>query len=90
LALGVLGIPDLRLKGMSLRFHWLWLQRDRSRPWVGHPVVVDRVTVAFFRLSTACVDGDGEETLFWKDPWLVGRCLEESASDLWAIVDLRR
>jgi hypothetical protein len=90
LALGGLGIPDLRLMGMSLRLCWLWLWRDRSRPWAGLPVVVGRVTKSFFRASTTCVIGDGEETLFWKDPWLDGRCLEESALDLWVEVDARR
>jgi hypothetical protein len=91
LCLGGLGIPDLKFMGMSLRLHWLWLQRcDKSRPWSGLLVVVDRISSVFFRASTTYVVGDGKETLFWADPWLDGRCLEEWAPDLTAAVEKRR
>jgi hypothetical protein len=74
---GFIGIPDLRLMGLSLMLRWLWLQRcDQSRPWSGLPVVMDRYSKAFVRASTACVVGDSKETFLWTDPWLDGRSLE--------------
>jgi hypothetical protein len=52
--------------------------------------MVSRISSAFFGAFTACVVGDDKETLFWADPWLDDRCLEEWAPDLTAAVEKRR
>jgi hypothetical protein len=65
LALGGLGITDLRLQGMALKIRWLWLQRqDPDHPWAKLPVEADPATRAFFQISTRLVVGDGMNSFF--------------------------
>jgi hypothetical protein len=84
LHLGGLGIKDIKSQGLSLWMHWLWLQRtDPSRPWHEFPMKDNTTTVAFFFVSTKCIVGNGENTLFWLDLWLDIRCIRNLALDLW-------
>jgi hypothetical protein len=58
--------------------------------WVPLPVHEDSATKAFFMVSIRCEVGDGTSTLFWSDPWLQGRYIEDLAPDLVAVVQQRR
>jgi hypothetical protein len=90
LSLGGLGIPDLRVMGMPLQLCWLWLQQcDHSRPWSKLPVATDNIFKSFFQTLITCLVGNGEETLFWVNPWLDGHCIADWAPDLVAAVGVR-
>jgi hypothetical protein len=47
---------------------------------------MDKMTKAFFQASIVCQVGNGEDMLFWFDPWLDDHCLQDRASDLLAAV----
>jgi hypothetical protein len=83
LALGGLGIFDPQRLGISLRAHWLSLQRtDPSRPWAAMPFKADAITLAFFNASVDVALGNGNSLLFWSDAWLQGQDLSAIAPDL--------
>jgi hypothetical protein len=91
LNLGGLGIPDLKVMGLALRLCWLWLQRcDGSKSWSKLPVATGNIYKAFFRASISCLVSNGEETLFWENPWLDRLCTVGRAPDLVAAVSVRR
>jgi hypothetical protein len=71
MALGGMGILDLKLFSSALRLRWLWLQRTKlNRVWSLLPVKKDPTTTAFFHASTLLVLGDGQSFKFWQDAWL--------------------
>jgi hypothetical protein len=85
-----LGVKDHNLLGLALQVRWLWLQcTDPSRPWASVPVVEDVMTTMFFKASVSCLVDDGSSILFWDDPWLDGRSIQDFAPDLWAVVPKR-
>jgi hypothetical protein len=89
--LGGLGIPDLKLLGMTLRLRWLWLQRtDPNHAWSALPIRGDRETAGFFDAAISCSLGDGKSLLFWYDAWLHSQCIAAFAPDLVAAVPIRR
>jgi hypothetical protein len=52
LHLGGLGISDLKLMGIALRAHWLWLHRtEQHHSWASLPITTDDDTKAFFDAS---------------------------------------
>jgi hypothetical protein len=90
LALGGLGIPDLKCMGIALRLRWLWFQRSgSSKPWATMPTCEDCTAMAFFRASIQVSHGDGKSILFWMDPWLEGSHLIDRWPDLVAAVPSR-
>jgi hypothetical protein len=87
LALGGLGIVDLKLRCQVLQAYWLWLEHTQSEiPWVAIRAKTDAAIAAFFRASTHWLLGDGELITFWSSPWLDGRSIEELAPHLVAAV----
>lgn len=90
LKLGGLGVLDLKLFGQALRLRWLWLRRtELSHPWAMLCSDCDRDLVAFFQASLAVRLGDGRRALFWTDPWLEGRSIEQLAPNLAQAVTTR-
>jgi hypothetical protein len=78
---------DIKCLGMSLQLHWLWLQHtDPARPWNGLSMKENIVASAFFKASTRYVAGNGLNTFFWSDPWINGKCIQDLAPELWAVV----
>lgn len=91
LALGGLGIPDMRRFGVALRTRWCWLQRtDATRPWSHLQIPADADTAAIFRASTTWVLGDGRDCRFWEDKWLEGRTIPQIAPTISSLVPRRR
>jgi hypothetical protein len=65
LALGGLGVKNLRKQGLALRVRWEWLQRtDMSKPWQGLPMQKDREARKVFDSLVHIKVGDGKRTLF--------------------------
>lgn len=74
--LGGLGISDLHRLTIALRVRWSWLKRTTPhKAWAFVPIQTNECTQAL--LSTAMITevGDGGNTLFWKDRWILGKCI---------------
>jgi len=85
--LGGLGIPDLKLMGLSLRLRWEWLRRtDETKTWTTLPAAPDALCSALFRVSITVQLGDGKKALFWTDNWVNGSSIEFLAPCLFAAV----
>jgi hypothetical protein len=90
LKLGGLGVLDLNLLGIALRFRWLWLQYVApDRPWASMRVVDDAHASAFFYASDRFNLSGGATFMFWVDPWLDGRRIFEVARDLCDVIPVR-
>ncbi|KAM0925431.1 hypothetical protein ACQ4PT_004228 [Festuca glaucescens] len=88
--LGGLGLPNLHLMNLALRFRWAWLQRvDPSKAWVEFDVRVPHLSIALFEVAIAVVLQNGEHALFWKDRWLNGQRVCDYAPMLVARVAAR-
>jgi hypothetical protein len=91
LKLGGLGVLDLNLLGIALRFRWLWLQyMAPDQPWASMRVVEDAHTSAFFYASVRFNLIGGATFMFWVDPWLDGRWIFVVARDLYDVIPVRR
>jgi hypothetical protein len=65
LALGGLGVIDLKLMGRALWLRLLWHQRtDPSKPWALMKVDEDAIAKAFFRASITVKVENSASTLF--------------------------
>lgn len=88
--LGGLGIPDLRLTGITLQARWLWLrQADESWAWAELPLSVSKEVQAFFQMSTYTVLGNGRSTAFWTGHWIQGQAVKDVAPSLLDYVSCR-
>jgi hypothetical protein len=91
LALGGLGVVDLKFMGCALRLRWFWHQRTApSKPWALMKVDEDAITNAFFRALVAIKVENDASTLFWTERWINGQGVEELVPDLLAMVPARR
>lgn len=91
LCYGGLGVKNLRLQGLALRTRWVWLQRtDRSRPWHGLSMDVDRDAEGVFRSCANLKVGDGRSSFFWKDRWIGGFTAAEIAPEVVDLIPTRR
>ena len=83
--LGGLGISHLQFLGWALRLRWLWLQKtEPDKPWAFLPVQAPPQAKAFFAISVTSVVGNGRNTLFWTDRWLLGQRLDQTfPSPVW-------
>lgn len=91
LALGGLGIPDLRRFSIALCTRWCWLQRtDPARPWCHLRIPVDADTAAIFYASTTWALADGCEYRFWVDHWLNGKATTKVAPTIASLIPRRR
>jgi hypothetical protein len=72
----------------ALRIYWLWLKKtDPNRSWVGlDDLHIHPNAVALFNIALESQVKDGRNTLFWKDKWLMGCCLEDLAPAVVAAV----
>lgn len=78
-----LGIIDL------LRLRWDWLRKyDPSWTWVNLPSPTDKVMHTLFRASTLPVVSDCSRTLFWRDHWIHGLCVQQIAPAVFAAVPM--
>jgi hypothetical protein len=65
---------------------WLWLKKtDASKSWASFQLSPTKVMHDFSMVVVSEV-GDGCTTLFWKDMWLRGHCIEDLAPHLSALV----
>jgi hypothetical protein len=88
--LGGLGISDLQKLNWALRVRWLWLERtDHSKSWADLPLQSSSTLKSI--LSTALITeiGDGRNTLFWRDRWLMGLRIEDLTPHIFALVPTR-
>ena len=83
LELGGLGIHNLEVMGWALQMRWLWIGKTKpDRPWAGLEIPVHSNTSAMFAISVVTNVGNGENTLFWSDHWLLGENLEKLAPNV--------
>jgi hypothetical protein len=88
--LGGLGISDLQKLNWALWVRWLWLEKtDPSKSWVDLPLQSSSILKSI--LSTALITkvGDGRNTLFWRDRWLMGLRIEDLTPHIFALVPTR-
>lgn len=64
---------ELEKFSRSLRLQWLWYSwEDRSRPWKGVDLPIDRDDLALFNAATMVTVGNGNKASFWTSHWLQG------------------
>lgn len=83
LQLGGLGVLDPVCFGQALRLRWLLLRctcPDCS--WALLPSDEDYSLLAFFNRSVRITIGSGTSVLFWSDPWLHGKTIQDIAPHL--------
>ena len=72
------GISNLQFLGWALKLRWLWLQKtEPDKPWAFLPVQAPPQVKAFFAISITSMVGNGKNTLFWTDMWLLGQRLDQ-------------
>ena len=87
LELGGLGIHNLEVMGWALQMRWLWIEKTKpDRPWAGLEIPVHLNTSAMFAISVITNVGNGQNTLFWSDCWLLGQNLENLAPNVFKCV----
>jgi hypothetical protein len=73
---GGLGILKLEYMSWALHIRWLWLAKtDKERPWSGLEVPVHQNAKALFAIALQSHVGNGNDTYFWTDRWLLGVAL---------------
>jgi len=74
LDLGGLGILDLEIMSWALQVRWLWFAKtDPNRSWKkGLNIHVHPNACALVAIALESEVGDGNNTLFWSDRWLMG------------------
>ena len=89
--LGGLGIHNLEVMLWALEMRWLWFEKKNNPnlPWAGLEIPVHLNTTAMFSISMVTVVGNGTNTSFWTDRWLLGTSLEELAPSVFKFVPLR-
>jgi hypothetical protein len=88
--LGGLGISDLQKLNWALWVRWLWLEKtEPSKSWADLPLKSSSMLKSI--LSTAMITevGDGRNTLFWRDRWLMGQRIEDLAPHIFVLVPTR-
>jgi hypothetical protein len=88
---GRLGIPDLRVLGLTLRLRWEWLHRTKpGAAWARLPSALERKSASMFACSVSVEVGDGASTRFWTDAWLPAGAIPTFAPNLFKAVGRRR
>ncbi|GJN40328.1 hypothetical protein PR202_gb29533 [Eleusine coracana subsp. coracana] len=66
--------------GWALQIRWLWFKKtDKDKPWSGLEFPIHSNAVALFNNSTESQVGNGLNTLFWADKWLLGCSITDLA-----------
>ena len=88
--LGGLGISDLQKLGWALKLRWLWLQKtEPEKAWVFFPVQAQPQVHSFFEMAVQTVIGNGKNTRFWTDSWLLGQSLKQFLPHLFSAIPAR-
>lgn len=73
-----ISLADIKSLNHALRVRWLWLKKsDPSKPWANLPMQANQCMQALCSMAVATEVGDGTNTLFWTDRWILGKCIEE-------------
>ena len=76
--------------GWALRLPWRWFMKtDTSKPWFGLPIQIPARAAALFKMAVEVTIGNGEDTLFWTDKWLQGRCVADLALEIYHAIPKR-
>ena len=91
LDLGGLGILNLEFMSWALQIRWLWFKKtDPNRALVGlDDIHIHLNAVALFNIALESKVGNGRNSLFWEDKWLMGCCLEDLAPVVVAAIPSR-
>lgn len=88
--LGGLGIADLKSLGWALRVRWAWLKKtEPGKPRASFTLHMNKCVEALFSMAVTSEVGDGRNTLFWKDRWLLGQRIEDLAPLIFGMVPKR-
>ena len=69
---------------------WLWIEKTNpDLPWAGLKIPVHAHTSAMFAISVVTSIGNGKNTLFWSDRWILGCRLEDLALNVFKSVPIR-
>ena len=75
--LGGLGISDLQKLGWALKLRWLWLQKtEPEKAWSFFPIQAQHQVQSFFAMAVKIVIGNGKNTSFLTDGWLLDQSLK--------------
>ena len=89
LELGGLGILNLEIMSWALQIRWLWFEKtDSHRAWRGLEVHVHPNARALFAIALESHVGDGQNTLFWTDKWIMGCSVSDLAPLVFEVVPL--
>ena len=76
--------------GWALQMRWLWIEKTNpDLPWAGLKIPVHAHTSAMFAISVVTSIGNGKNTLFWSDRWILGCRLEDLALNVFKSVPIR-
>jgi hypothetical protein len=88
--LGGLGISNLQSLNWALRVRWLWLKKTSpDKAWASFQLQFSDQVKSLFDLALVSEVGDGSNTLFWCDRWLLGQRPVDLAPHLYAMVPKR-
>jgi len=88
--LGGLGISDLQKLGWALKLRWLWLQKtEPEKAWSFFPIQAQHQVQSFFAMAVKTVIGNGKNTSFWTDGWLLDQSLKQTLPHLYSAVAVR-
>jgi hypothetical protein len=87
MVLGGLGVFDIRRLSWVLRARWPWLQMtEPEKPWAQIQLHICKEVQSLISMATVTTIGDGSNTLFWKDWWLNGKSIIDTAPAILAMI----
>ena len=90
ICLGGHGISDLQKLGSALKLRWLWLQKtEPEKAWAFFPIQAQPQLQAFFAMAVETIIGNGKNTHFWLDRWLLGQSLKQTLPHLFSAIAVR-
>jgi hypothetical protein len=65
----------------------LWLKKIKpEKPWASLPLQFSPCVEALFYMAVSTNAGDGFNSLFWKDNWILGRWIQDIAPLIFSMV----
>lgn len=87
---GGLGISNLQNLGSALKLRWLWQQKtEPDKVWTFLPIQAQPQVLSFFAMAVETVVGNGKNTRFWTDRWLLSQSLEHALPQLFSSIAAR-